>query len=107
MDRISSEIATFQQEKRETAAQARQRAALQLVCGIDLAAALSLPPAGRAGLVARLSRRLRRERLKGLSRHWSYDLDRHIALKQALDRLVRANERGGTRAAPDPCRSRS
>jgi hypothetical protein len=100
MDGISNEIATFQESKQRAASEARQRAALQLACGIDLAAALAMPAAARAGVVARLARRLRRERLKGLSRHWSYDLDRHIAMKQALDRLTGANERGGAGAAP-------
>ncbi len=32
-----------------------------------------------------------------MSRHWSYDLNRHIALKQVLDRLL------GTEAALPPC----
>jgi len=100
MDQISSEIATFQESKRRAAAEARQTAALQLACGIDLSAALAMPMAARAGMVARLARRLRRERQKGLSRHWSYDLDRHIALKQAFDRLRGANEKGGASAAP-------
>ena len=31
--------------------------------------------------------RLSRERKKGLARHWGYDLNRHIALKAARDRL--------------------
>ena len=30
---------------------------------------------------------LRRERTKSASRHWSYDLNRHIALKAARDRV--------------------
>lgn len=30
---------------------------------------------------------LRRERNKSLVRHWSYDLNRHIALKRARDRI--------------------
>lgn len=30
---------------------------------------------------------LRRERAKSVSGHWSYDLNRHIALKRARDRL--------------------
>ncbi|MBL8584883.1 MAG: cytoplasmic protein, partial [Rhizobiaceae bacterium] len=43
----------------------------------------SADPPGRQRLIARIDRALERERLKGLSRHWSYDLNRHIALKQA------------------------
>lgn len=30
---------------------------------------------------------LRRERAKSVGRHWSYDLNRHSALKQARDRI--------------------
>ena len=30
---------------------------------------------------------IERERQRGMRKHWSYDLNRHIALKQALDRL--------------------
>ena len=30
---------------------------------------------------------MERERLRGMRRHWSYDLNRHIALKQVLDKL--------------------
>lgn len=99
MDRVGSEIAIFQQGKRLLASEARQTAALQIVCGMDLAAALATTGAARAGVVALLARRLRRERQKGLSRHWSYDLDRHIALKQAFDRLAGAKEKGGADAA--------
>lgn len=41
-------------------------------------------PAGLARLVARLIAALRRERQRGLGRHWSYDLARHRALAIAL-----------------------
>lgn len=37
-----------------------------------------------------VERHLARERNKGLSKHWSYDLNRHIALKSARDRLRQA-----------------
>ena len=66
-----------------------QRAALLLAAGIDIGAALAAPPSKRGGLIARLERLIERERLRGLRRHWSYDLNRHISLKQALDRLRR------------------
>ncbi|WP_321341828.1 hypothetical protein [Breoghania sp.] len=39
--------------------------------------------AGRKALVARLARALRGERQRGKAGHWSYDLNRHIALSQA------------------------
>lgn len=31
---------------------------------------------------------LRRERAKSVARHWSYDLNRHIALKRARDEIL-------------------
>ena len=34
-----------------------------------------------------LERMIERERQRGMRKHWSYDLNRHIALKQALDSL--------------------
>ena len=78
-------------QRDERKRQARARVALQLLCGIDLEQALALEPADRQRVALDLTRRLRRERLKGLNRHWSYDLNRHIALKEALDRI---GERG-------------
>ena len=38
---------------------------------------------GRRRIVARLARALRAERNRGRSGHWTYDLNRHIALRQA------------------------
>ncbi|WP_453960670.1 hypothetical protein [Amorphus suaedae] len=43
-----------------------------------------LTPAGRRAVIARLERALRAERRRGISGHWTYDLNRHLALKQAL-----------------------
>ncbi len=40
--------------------------------------------AGRQRIVARLHRALRAERTRGRSGHWTYDLNRHIALLGAL-----------------------
>lgn len=40
---------------------------------------------------------IRRERAKSVMRHWSYDLNRHIALKHARDRVAAELER---RAVP-------
>jgi hypothetical protein len=39
--------------------------------------------AGRRRIVARLARALRAERMRGRGGHWTYDLNRHIALRQA------------------------
>jgi hypothetical protein len=67
--------------------EARQQAAFFLACGVDLSLALRSAGADREAHVRRIERLIERERLKGAWRHWSYDLNRHIALKQALDRL--------------------
>jgi hypothetical protein len=71
--------------KQAEAATAASIAALQLACGIDLSQALEASPAMQQNLVARIERVLERERLRGMRRHWTYDLNRHIALKRALD----------------------
>lgn len=55
-----------------------------------------LTPAGRRAVIARLERALRAERRRGISGHWTYDLSRHLALKQAL-----ASERAWLTAPPD------
>jgi hypothetical protein len=87
MDRLAKEIDDYRHEKEKVSAEAGQRAALFLTCGIDLSEAFSASGADRDRIVARLQRLIERERIKGGRRHWSYDLNRHIALKQALDRL--------------------
>jgi len=67
---------------------AMQRAALQIVAGIDMDTLLNASKDEKNRAENRLTRLIERERLKGVSGHWSYDLNRHIALKQALDRLL-------------------
>lgn len=42
-------------------------------------------PETRHAILVKLQRALRAERNRGKSGHWSYDLNRHIALKQAYD----------------------
>ena len=98
MHGFRQETADFKIRKELEGAHARQTAALRLACGIDLAAALGAGPDEKLRLAARLERAIERERLKGLRRHWSYDLNRHIALKQGLDRLR------GVEAAPRQAR---
>lgn len=73
--------------RRENHMQAMQRAALQIIAGIDLDKLMSSTDEVKLQVKGRLNRLIERERLKGLRGHWSYDLNRHIALKQALDRL--------------------
>jgi hypothetical protein len=89
MHRLAEEIEDYMQEKERTSAEARERAALFLACGIDLPEALLASAADRDRIMSRLRRLIERERIKGARRHWSYDLNRHIAMKQALERLRR------------------
>jgi hypothetical protein len=81
------EVAAFLEEKQSRVAEARQMAALQIACHFDLEHAMSADPDARRRIVLRLERTIERERQRGIRRHWSYDLNRHIALKQALDKL--------------------
>jgi len=87
MQELARQARAFSDRNEEAVSEARQRAALQILCGVNFDEALCASSEQRAALVQRLERALKVERLKGLKRHWSYDLNRHIALKQALDRL--------------------
>jgi hypothetical protein len=87
VDDLEKEVLAYRDRKASEASEARQVAALQLSCGIDLTAALRSSGPERARIRQRVERRLKRERVRGLQRHWCYDLNRHIALKQALERL--------------------
>lgn len=102
MERLVKEIEDYKRGKEKTTAQARQRAALFLTCGIDLPEALSASAVERDRITVRLQRLIERERIKGARHHWSYDLNRHIALKQALDRLRRHEQNDGPQATVKP-----
>jgi hypothetical protein len=84
---LAAEARAFQDAKEADRRAATQLAALFLTCGIEFDDALGSVGETRTMLLLRIERLLERERLRGLRRHWSYDLNRHIALKQALDRL--------------------
>jgi hypothetical protein len=99
---LLDERRAFLAEKDKLAASSLQLAAVQLSCGVDLAALLRGSPQERRQAVRRLERFVERERLKGLSRHWSYDLNRHIALVQALDTLGQAASTTHNRHASAP-----
>jgi hypothetical protein len=43
-----------------------------------------LSPEGRHAILRKLARALRAERSRGRAGHWTYDLNRHIALRQAF-----------------------
>jgi hypothetical protein len=95
MSGLRQEIAAFMENKQAWASEARQMAALQIACHFDLAEALNAEPGVRTRIVLRLERMIERERQRGVRKHWSYDLNRHIALKQALDRLRPEEPRTG------------
>lgn len=87
MQGLANDVRSFSARRAETIAEAAQRAALQILCGINLDTALEASGELHDAIVHRLERALRTERIKGLRQHWSYDLNRHIALKQVFDRL--------------------
>ncbi|MEP0323510.1 MULTISPECIES: hypothetical protein [Hyphomicrobiales] len=51
----------------------------------------------RRAILARLARALRSERSRGRAGHWTYDLNRHIGLRQAFEA---ERQRLGERAMP-------
>ena len=85
MKPLLEEILTFRRRKTEESREAQSRAALRLSCGIDLPELGDTPRSDLSDILCRVARAIQRERLKGLQKHWSYDLNRHIALKQARD----------------------
>ncbi|KXF78295.1 cytoplasmic protein [Paramesorhizobium deserti] len=91
-DHLLAESRAFLASKEKRRGEAMQRAALQILCGIDFDALLAGSREEKAGAIRRLTRLIERERLKGARGHWSYDLNRHIALKQALERVKEGNK---------------
>ncbi|GHC69588.1 hypothetical protein [Limoniibacter endophyticus] len=69
------------------AIEARQRFAFQMSCGMDISKLDSFNISEARALELKLVRLIERERQRGLEKHWSYDLNRHIAMTQALDRI--------------------
>lgn len=84
---VEKEKHLFLRKKSEAYRIAAQQIALQLICGIDLQTLLNEGGIQKNIAAIRLHRLIERERLKGLRQHWSYDLNRHIALKQVLDMI--------------------
>lgn len=87
MDTLRAEAARHRVRQEDLRALATQTAALFLATGIDLSDTCALPARDRERIACGLQRLIERERMKGARSHWSYDLGRHIALKQALDRI--------------------
>ncbi len=105
MNQFRQDIELYRAARRTEIETAQQLAALQILCRLDLADALHTSKESRLLIVLRLERALERERLRGMRRHWSYDLNRHIALKQALDRVC-GKEIGGQNKERAPGRRR-
>lgn len=84
MVRLCVEADHFKLKKQQESDTAHQTAAFFIASGIDLATALATHGEARKRICQRLRRLIERERLRGMRRHWSYDLNRHIALKQVL-----------------------
>ena len=87
MGRLGQQARGFADRQTEEARFSCATAALQLSAGIDLGAMLQASFKDRQEMLPKIQRALMRERVRGKARHWSYDLNRHIALKQALDYL--------------------
>ena len=92
MTALRKETQNFRTRKKQEIEAARRTAAFFLACGVDLAAALAMRDEARRRLCRKLARLVERERLRGMCRHWSYDLNRHIALSQALRQLEASGE---------------
>lgn len=103
---LKSEIAAYKANKEMDQRRAAQRVALLCNGGIDLDAPGKSDDARPRVIVRRLKRLLERERIRGAMRHWSYDLNRHIALKQALDAFLPEGKLA-SEAKPAPVRRRS
>ena len=91
MSAMIDEIRAFKAQKLAFEAQARQLVALRLISDVDRAAALTASREEAGRIMRRVVRLIERQRLKGLRRHWTYDRNRHIALKQALEQLRRVH----------------
>ena len=100
MTDLKNEILFFLAERQTERATAGQTAALQIICGIDLMALKSADPSQRTLALGRIDRLIERERLKVLAGHWSYDLNRHIALKQAVHELRAFANPDATKQSP-------
>lgn len=106
MNAFTRDIAAFRESAGASLARARASLSLRLLCGEDLDAVLAQDDAARRRVAGKLVRRLERERLRGLNGHWSYDLNRHIGLRQALE-IITANAVASPAAASVTKKGRS
>jgi len=97
MFELRREAAAHGERRAARERQAARAVAFRLATGLDLDAVLALSGAEILRAILRVERLLERERQRGWARHWSYDLNRHIALSEALGELRLAA--GGAGAA--------
>lgn len=102
---LKAEARAFVAERDMLQRRAAQRVALLCNGGIEIEMLHEGGAPARALLARRLKRLIERERIRGSNRHWSYDLNRHIALKQALDQ-IEGGEARKTKPAPRRRRQR-
>jgi len=76
-----------------------REARLPMLIALDPALVADASPATTRLILSRLRRALRAERNRARSGHWSYDLNRHIALAQAY-RAERERAEGGAGIEP-------
>ncbi len=94
------ETAAFRKNRMEEAEKARINACLQMAGAPVLNALGGAGPVKLAQYARRLRLGIARERRRGLLRHHRYDLNRHIALKQALDAVTGAAQTKNGAEAP-------
>ena len=94
------ETASFRQNRMEEKDKVRINACLQMAGAPKLEALGGAGPVKLAQFARRLRLGIAKERRRGLLRHHRYDLNRHIALKQALDAVTRQAETKNGAVAP-------
>ena len=75
----------------------RRELHLPRLVALDPATLADIGPQAHRAILARLARALRSERNRGRAGHWTYDLNRHIALRQAYAAERRMLPSGGRR----------
>jgi hypothetical protein len=94
------ETAAFRQNRMQEMETVRINSCLQLAGAPVLEALGGAGPVKLAQCARRLRLGIAKERRRGLLRHHRYDLNRHIALKQALDAVTGAAQKKNGAAAP-------
>jgi hypothetical protein len=93
------ETAAFRQNRMQETEKLRINSCLQLAGAPQLDSLGGAGPVKLAQFARRLKLGIAKERRRGLLRHHGYDLNRHIAMKQALDAVTRqAQTKNGAEA---------